>query len=84
MVAAAAAVAAPDFSEGGAEFLDVAGDEVAVGVGVPDAGMEATGAGVAAGMGAGADVNSVGLLPSILSVMVDGALALPVLYPLDR
>ena len=71
--AAAAAAAAPDFSEGGAEFLDVAGDdEVVVGVAAPDAGGEVTGAGAAAGAGAGADVGGVGLLPPILSVMVGG------------
>ena len=71
--ARAAPTVAPGFSEGVAEFLDVAGDEVAVGVGVVDvvdAGAEATGAGAAASVDAGADVGSVDLLPAILSVMV--------------
>ena len=46
----AGAGAAPTVApEGVAEFLDVAGDEVAVGVGVVDPGVEATGAGAVAG-----------------------------------
>ena len=54
--ARAAPTVAPGFSEGVVRFPGVAGHKVAVGVGVLDVGVEATGAGVTAGAGDGADV----------------------------
>ena len=68
----AAPTVAPSFSDGVAEFLDVASNKVTVSVGVVDAGVEATGVGATAGVHVEADVGSIDLL--ILSIMVSGGL----------